>query len=175
MNDGKLLKGSHGYAGEFGHLKVEYEHPHSCPCGDKGCLEAHGSGTAISREIMNRVESDAEFKQAFQEINEEPSGKSCAALARRGNRTALEIYHRAGEYLGRAIAYYTNILNPEVVILGGGVMRAYDLLEDAILESAKRNTFVQMKDVKVLPTALGYEAALMGAIAIVLQKSREKG
>lgn len=165
---GTLIRGAHGYAGELGHLKVEYQHPNLCPCGEWGCLEAHGSGTALNGLIAGRVQEDAAFRADFEALGEAPSGAACARLARSGNQTALEIFHALGEYLGRGIAYYVNILDPEAVIIGGGVSASLDLLMGGIREAVGKNTFAQMRDVKILPTALGYEAALMGAVAITL-------
>lgn len=167
---GQLIRGAHGYAGEFGHIKVEYEEPALCPCGEKGCLEAHGSGTAISRMIEEALQTVPGFAEAFEQIGEQPSGASCAKLARSGNETAAGIFEQAGRYLGRGIATYVNILDPEAVIIGGGVSASLDLLMPGIREEMDKCAFAQMKDVKILPTALGYEAALMGAIALVVLK-----
>lgn len=168
VSDGQLIRGAHGYAGEFGHLKVEYESPNACPCGEQGCLEAHGSGTALNRLIAARVQNDEAFKAAFEQLGEAPSGASCSRLAKDGNQTAIKIFNQVGEYLGKGIAYYANILDPEVVVIGGGVSASLDLLMPGIRKSIEQYTFAQMRDVKILPTALGYEAALMGAIAILL-------
>lgn len=99
---------------------------------------------------------------------EAPSGASCSRLAKDGNQTAIKIFNQVGEYLGKGIAYYANILDPEVVVIGGGVSASLDLLMPGIRKSIEQYTFAQMRDVKILPTALGYEAALMGAIAILL-------
>ena len=166
--DGKLIRGAHGYAGEFGHIKVEYTTPAGCPCGELGCLEAHGSGTALDRLIKEQIQADSVFRGAFASLGEAPSGASCAKLANSGNETARELFRQVGEYLGRGIACYTNILDPEAIFIGGGVSASLDLLLPGIHRAIEKYTFAQMKDVKVLPTALGYEAALMGAIAIAL-------
>lgn len=166
--DGKLIRGAHGYAGEFGHIKVEYDEPRVCPCGESGCLEAHGSGTALNRLVREKVQSDPDFAAAFKALGEVPSGASCAKLARSGNETAQILFDQIGWYLGRGIACYTNILDPDAVFIGGGVSASLDLLMPGIRSAIEEYTFAQMKDVKILPTALGYEAALMGAIAIAL-------
>ena len=168
VSDGRLIRGAHGYAGEFGHLKVEYQKPCGCPCGEQGCLEAHGSGTALNRLIEERTRQDAAFRAAFDRLGESPSGASCAKLAKNGNETAAAIFQQVGEYLGKGISYYTNILDPEAVIIGGGVSASLGLLMPGIRRSMERYTFAQMKDVPILPTALGYEAALMGAVAIAV-------
>lgn len=166
--DGRLIRGAHGYAGEFGHIKVEYQQPTPCPCGELGCLEAQGSGSALGHLIENRVRTDAAFRTAFEALGEAPSGVSCAKLARSGNETALALFNQLGRYIGRGIACYTNILDPDAVFIGGGVSASLDLLMPGIRSAIETDTFAQMKNVLILPTALGYEAALMGAIAIAL-------
>ncbi|WP_281757431.1 ROK family protein [Succinatimonas hippei] len=165
--NGRLIRGVHGFAGEFGHLKVEYDEPYLCPCGDKGCLEAHGSGTALNRLINEKAATDSAFKDAFTRLGTAPSAAACAILARSGNLTAISIFTEIGCYLGRGIAYYANILDPEAVIIGGGVSASLDLLMPGINKSLEKYAFDKMKHTRVLRTALGYEAALMGAIAIV--------
>ena len=167
--DGKLIRGAHGNAGELGHLKVEYDHPRTCPCGEEGCLEAQGSGTALNRLIREATEADAEFRAAFGS-GITPDGASCAALAKAGNRTACEIFETLGCYLGRGIAHYVNILDPEAVIIGGGVSASLDLLMPGIRKTLDSDVFSPMKDVEILSTALGYEAALMGAISLAVCK-----
>ena len=130
----------------------------------KGCLEAQGSGTALNRLIEERVLSDEKFGAAFN--GKKPDGASCAALAKAGNRTACEIFECLGRFLGRGIAHYVNLLDPEAVIIGGGVAASLDLLMPGIRDVLESDVFSPMKDVKILPTDLGYEAALMGAIAL---------
>lgn len=166
--NGQLIRGAHGFAGEFGHIKVEYEKANLCPCGDYGCLEAHGSGTALNRLIAECAKNEPSFKEAFDAIGEQPSAVACAKLAHNGNPDAIQIFIDIGTYLGKGISYYANILDPEAIIIGGGVSASLDLLMPGIDKSLKKNAFGQMKHIKILQTALGYEAALMGAIAIVL-------
>ncbi|MCR4884716.1 MAG: ROK family protein [Clostridiales bacterium] len=169
----KLIRGAHGNAGEIGHLKVEYDQPRSCPCGGKGCLEAHGSGTALNRLIEERIRSDAVFRAAF-DSGVKPDGASCAALAKAGNPVACEIFECLGRYLGRGIAHYVNLLDPEAVIIGGGVSASLDFLMPGILAALASDVFSPMRNVKILPTALGYEAALMGAIALATWEENDK-
>lgn len=174
VNDGQLIRGANGYAGEFGHLKVEYEQPNTCPCGEMGCLEAHGSGTALNRLIQQRTAQDEAFRAAFEEIGETPNAAACSRLARQGNETARAIFTQVGEYLGKGIAYYANILDPEAMVIGGGVSASLDLMLAGIRKAIDEYTFAQMREIKILPTALGYEAALMGAFAIALPDEEVK-
>ena len=170
--DGKLLRGANGFAGELGHLKVEYSEPHPCPCGQTGCLEAHGSGTALNRLTLKRQESDPDFAAALRAIGaEKADGKACAMLAAEGNKAALGIFDTVGMYLGRGIAYCVNILNPQAVVIGGGVSASLELLRPGIERELKADAFHKMDTPAIVRTALGYEAALIGAAALVLQEN----
>ena len=172
VNDGKLVRGTDGYAGELGHLKVEYENPAVCPCGQSGCLEAQGSGTAINRMVREKVKEDAGFAAAIEKISINADAASCAELARQGNQTAVSIFEKAGEYLGRGISYCVNILNPQAVIIGGGVAASLDLILPGIKTAVSSCAFDAMQDVEIVETPLGYEAALLGAAALVLQNGK---
>ena len=171
---GKLIRGARGFAGEIGHLKVEYDKPEKCPCGQKGCLEAHGSGTALTRMIKERIIVDHEFKRAFDMIGKEPTGAACAQLAKNGNETAKAIFNELGEYLGRGISYYVNILNPQAIVIGGGVTVSAKLIIPGIRKAIGRCTFSSMNQVEVVTTALGYEAALIGAVAVAVDALERK-
>lgn len=165
--DGKLIRGSRGCSGEIGHVKVEYEHPYRCPCGGMGCLEAHGSGTAITRMTREAAEKDPKFAKRLAEASLAQDAAGCAELARTGDPTAAGIYANAGDYLGRGISAYANLANPDAVIIGGGVSRSLDLLLPAIRASVDRNTVHNILGFDIVPTKLGYEAALIGAAALV--------
>lgn len=171
--EGKLIRGAHGYAGEMGHLKVEYDDPSKCPCGEFGCLEAHGSGTALGNMLKKALETNKNFLNDFENSGQTPSGVSCARLAENGNQEAIAIFDRLGEYLGRGISYYVNILDPEAVVIGGGVAESLNLLMPGIQKALGKYTFAEMQDVRVVKTALGYEAALMGAVAIAIKECKE--
>lgn len=166
----KLVRGGHGFAGELGHLKVEYAHPAHCPCGQDGCLEAHGSGTALIRETKRMAERSAEFAKALADLGKKADGAGCAALANAGNAEALQIMEQIGMYLGRGISYCINILDVQAVVIGGGVAASLELLLPAIRASIRKNAFQRMQNIDIVRTPLGYEAALMGAAALVLHE-----
>lgn len=167
--DKKLVRGGRGFAGELGHLKVEYEHPALCPCGQYGCLEAHGSGTAQNRETRRRADESPEFAKALKKRGLEPNGVGCDALAKEGNPEALEILDQIGTYLGRGISYCANVLDTQAIVMGGGVTTSLDLLLPSIYASVHNNTFRKMQNFDIVKTPLGYEAALIGAAALVLE------
>lgn len=169
VSDGTLIRGADGFAGELGHLKVEYDQPAQCPCGQEGCLEAHGSGTALNRLTAKMAQQDAEFAAALAQAGSQADGAGCAKLAQAGNSKALAIFDEIGTYLGRGMAYCVNVLNPQAVVVGGGVSASLELLRPAITAALKANAFRKMQDIDVVCTPLGYEAALIGAAALAAE------
>lgn len=165
----ELVKGAYGFAGELGHLKVEYDIPSQCSCGQYGCLEAHASGTAINEAVKKKALEVPAFAEAFRAAAQKQDGLGCENMARAGNKTALKIYEQAGEYLGRGISYCANILNPQAVIIGGGIAAALDIMLPEIRSAIAKYTFQQMQNFEIVHTPLGYEAALLGAAALVMQ------
>lgn len=166
--DGRLVRGAWQCAGELGHIKVEYERPEPCPCGGVGCLEAHGSGSAIARMTRAAAAADAAFAARLAQAGQPADAVGCAALARQGDDTALAVYRRAARYLGRGIAAAVNVLNPQAAILGGGVTGSFDLLLPELTETVNRDVIENLRGVEILKTALGYEAALLGAATLAL-------
>lgn len=158
----RVICGVNNCAGELGHIKVERAKPQRCSCGAWGCLEAHASGTAIAREFA------ALLAQNPQAGHYPADAYGCALLAKAGGEDARAIYHRAGEYLGQALACAINMLNPARVYIGGGVSRSLELMLPAVQEAIQRDVVAQCADVKIAQTALGYEASLLGAAALLL-------
>lgn len=157
-----VICGVNNCAGEIGHIKVERAAPQRCSCGAVGCLEAHASGTAIARGF-------AVLLAQSPGMGSYPANAyGCALLAKEGNKEARAVYHRAGEYLGQALACAINMLNPARVYIGGGVSRSLELMLPAVKESIQRDAVAQCGGVQILQTALGYEASLLGAAALLL-------
>ena len=168
--DRKIVYGGDSCAGEIGHVKVEYEHPAQCSCGQWGCAEAHGSGTAITRMFAEKVRNDSLLTEMLAAKNLPVDAKSCSILAKEGNQTAVEIFNTAGKYIGRALSYAANLLNPQVIYIGGGVAESLELLLPAIRAEFKRTTVKQCADIVITKTSSDYDAALMGAAALVITK-----
>lgn len=175
VSGGRLLRGADGFAGELGHLKVEYDHPAQCPCGQMGCLEAQGSGTALNRLTAQAAQQDREFAAALTQAGVKADGAGCAKLAQAGNPRALAIFDEIGTYLGRGMAYCVNVLNPQAVVVGGGVSASLELLRPAITAALKANAFHKMQNIDVVCTPLGYEAALIGAAALAAESQTTGG
>ncbi|NLI21523.1 MAG: ROK family protein, partial [Clostridiales bacterium] len=112
--------------------------------------------------------ADAAFAARLAQAGQPADAVGCAALARQGDDTALAVYRRAARYLGRGIAAAVNVLNPQAAILGGGVTGSFDLLLPELVETVNRDVIENLRGVEILKTALGYEAALLGAATLAL-------
>jgi glucokinase len=167
--DGRLYRGSLGAGAELGHTVVDIDGP-PCQgnCPNHGCLEAVASGTALAREARAAAERepDSELGRMLSE-GRELTGALVTELAHDGDRAARGVLELIGRRLGVGIANFVNLFNPEVVVLGGGVMGAGELLlEPARAEMAERALPPGRDVVRVVAARLGPEAGMVGAAAL---------
>ena len=159
--NGSLYYGSRGNAGEIGHIIVE-EGPNArpCKCGHYGCAEMHASGLGLAK---NYLSLGGKWK-----INGEfPTAKAIDALARTGDKIAIAAYELEGIYLGRAVGAAVNLINPQKIVIGGGVSMGFDLFWPSLEKTLKTHVYQNANpDLIVEPTALGYNAALFGAASL---------
>jgi glucokinase len=162
----KVLRGAHGFAGEIGHIIVEPGGP-LCGCGNHGCWEQVASGRAIGR--LGREAAAGHPGSAMVALaGGDPSkitGPVVTASAKQGDPVAVRILAEVGRRLGEGIAGLVNILDPDLVVVGGGVIEAGDLL----LEPARR-AFIESVEapehrpnVPLLAAAMGNDAGAVGA------------
>jgi glucokinase len=152
--DGRILRGSRGYAAEMGHMTV---HPDGerCRCGSRGCLETEASARAIIRNYRRLVRSD-----------KSPTAEEIAVRARNGEAAARRIFGRAGFYLGIGLGIVLNLFNPEKILLGGGVMESGDLILPPALAEAERRAYrASFTSSMIEEAALGNDAGFIGAAA----------
>jgi glucokinase len=167
--DGELFRGAHGFAAEIGHFIVEPGGP-PCGCGNRGCWEQVASGRALDRAARAEVERDAGGRIAALAAGAEPSGLHVSEAAGEGAPAAVAIFEVVGRRLGEGIAGLVNILDPEVVIVGGGVAEVGAVL----LEPARRAFLDAVEapehrpEVPILAAALGNDAGAIGAAALGL-------
>ena len=157
MADGRLLRGAHGYAGELGHMVIEPSGP-LCTCGNRGCLEQLTSGTALDRKSAELYGGEA-------------GAPELAARARAGEEGALEALAEAGAYLGVAIANLVNALDPEKVVVGGGLAELGDLILGPARARAEELVLGKARGWTLLPAAFGSNAGLIGAGALVFEQT----
>ncbi len=157
--DNHLCCGAHSAAGEFGHC-VAVENGRLCKCGNRGCLEMHAAGPAISRNY-------AELGGAALPDGEPADAAEIASRARRGDQAAIATFDLEGELLGKVIATACNVVNPRKVILGGGVSLAFPLFEASLLDTVRRRVYRGANPgIELAPTLLGYDGGLLGAAGI---------
>lgn len=166
--DGRPLRGAHGTAGEIGHTTVDPNGP-PCGCGNFGCLEALASGPAIARRAQGAIRQG--HNTLLQQLGQESlTAETVARVARLGDVTAQEILRQTGEYLGIGVATLVNVLDPEIVAFGGGVMGGIgDLLLQPIRRSLGRRVgdWVDLEKTRVVLATLGDEANLLGVAHLV--------
>ena len=166
VSGGRLLYGSRGNAGEFGHCVV-VPGGRPCKCGSRGCLEMYAAGPALSRNY-------AEAGGAPDESGRPADAKLIAERARSGEAAARAVFEEQGNRLGDVIAKAVNMLNPGKVVLGGGVALAFDCFGPALKRKVAAEIYRNANpEVEILPTSLGYMAGLYGAAAIAVSRTEE--
>lgn len=155
VTGGRLVRGHMGCAGEFGHCCAVPE-GRACKCGLYGCLEAHAAGPGITRNYI--------------ELGGDPAdSRLIAERAREGEENALRVFDLEGEYLGRVLSAAVNLLNPERIVIGGGVSLAFDLFSEQLHRTLYHSVYRTANPrVDVMPTPLGYDAGLYSAAAIAV-------
>ena len=162
--ENQLINGANGLAGELGHVISVPEGP-MCSCGKRGHLEAVSSGTAIARFVKEKLQAGT---SSVFSAEDSPSAKDIAGAARNGDKLSNEAYESAGFYLGRTIADFLHILNPSILILGGGVSLSGELLFKPMKSSLEKHVISPeyIRNLTIVPAALGDDAGLLGALAL---------
>jgi len=162
-----LFTGTSGYGGEFGHTVLnagprEHNTARLCHCGNRGCVEMYVSATGIV------ITADEMLKEApkslLHELERPLTSEMIYEAATRGDATALNVFKETGRYLGIACANLMNFLDLEMIIIGGGVMAAGDMLMNPALEVAKQYAFPSAyADCQIVQSKLWPDAGLIGA------------
>jgi glucokinase len=163
--DGELHLGLGGTAGEVGHHVIDPFGPR-CGCGSRGCLEAHASGPAIvamGLKAITQGRTTSIGERVSYDLNK-VTPKVIAEAAYDGDAIAQEIYERAGFFIGIGVANLITIISPEMVVIGGGVAQAGEILFDPIRRTARETVKVApIEDVEIVQAELSTDAGLMGA------------
>jgi glucokinase len=164
--DRQLYQGATGMAGEIGHMKVMPGGP-LCTCGQKGCLEAVAAGPAIVRNAQGKRRAHPLTSSNLPEAGE-LSVEDIAHFAEGGDELAKQVLHEAGHYLGIGIANMINLLDPERVVIGGGVSRAGDIWWEAVTETVKNDILPRSASVDIRLAELDQYGGVWGAAALFM-------
>lgn len=173
--DGKLWRGADGMGGEVGHMTI-YPDGARCNCGNYGCLESYSSATAIRR-MVKEVLADSNSKTVLRElVTDEDPGRIPEVVMKaavNGDGESVKIWERFGIALGIGMASLVNILNVEMIVMGGGVAKAWDLFIDtAKAELKKRGLRAPVERVSVMMSVQGDDEGIMGVSYLVLNPEK---
>lgn len=159
--DGKLWRGANESAAEIGHMSVDPFGGVACTCGSRGCLEVYASATAIVR--MAR-EARPRFAGSMLSEGDGLTAEQIYRAGVKGDELALEVFRRMGVYLGIGLANLINVLNPEVIVIGGGVVNGWELFAKHMLQQVAERAFpLPAAMVKIVRAECGDDAGLLGA------------
>ncbi len=172
--DGKLWTGADGMAGEIGHITI-YPEGALCNCGNYGCLESYASARAIRRMVKEGLE-DKHLNTVLRETTEnahiEDIPRIVMEAATAGDKFSLRIWKEVGTALGIGIADLVNLLNIEMVVIGGGVSNAWDLFINTTIEEAKKRAFrAPMQRAEIKKGLLKDDAGILGSVYLALHSN----
>lgn len=162
---GKILTGSNGAGGEIGHIRVNYEEKDVCGCGKTGCLEQYASATGVVRLAKKALEKK-EKKTTL--VADDLSAKTVFDAAKAGDELAMDIVEKFGFYLGMALAHISQVIDPEVFVIGGGVARAGQIIIDEVSKNYEENVMFALKNKAFKMAELGNDAGIYGSARMVL-------
>lgn len=163
--DGKVLTGATGAGGEIGHIHVQDGETEACGCGNKGCLEQYASATGITR-LANKKLRESDKNSVLRQG--EVSAKTVFDAVKEKDELAIEVAEEFGKYLGDALAVIASVVNPEAIVIGGGVSKAGEILLNYIRPNYEKNVFHGSRNAKFALATLGNDAGIYGAAKLVL-------
>jgi glucokinase len=170
--DGRLFHGSSDVAGEIGHTTIDSTGRY-CRCGNYGCLEAYASGPAIALRAREALERD-EVSMLHRMVHGNLDRLTAATVyeaANHGDALALEVVRDTAKFLGTGVANLLNVLNPDVVVITGGVTRAGDRLFEPLRAEVKRRAFrPAVEACRIVAGQLNGTAGMVGAVATFKQQ-----
>jgi glucokinase len=170
--DGKLFRGANGIGAEFGHMIVQ---PNGirCGCGALGCIEQYASGSALMRYAKEAIELNPKKGQELLDLCgvklSELTGSDLSNAAKKGDELALAAFHKQADWLGSACASYTLLLDPQAIVVGGGVVEAGELFLAPVRSAMEKYMPFAGKHLlpKIIAARFGNDAGLIGAADLV--------
>lgn len=164
--DGKVIAGANGAGGEIGHITVNEDEIEACNCGQYGCLEQYASATGIVR-MAKRKLAKTDAQTSLTSV-EELSAKAIFDEAKSGDAVAVELVEELGKILGGALSNIAVVTNPEVIVIGGGVSKAGQILIDTIQKHFTESVFHACKETRFVLAGLGNDAGMYGCVKMLL-------
>ena len=164
----KMVTGAHGAGGEIGHASVEMEEEEACNCGNKGCLEQYASATGIAR-LARRAMASGQEESVLRSM-ENVTAKDVFDAYKDGDALAAKVVDQFARYLGNALAIFSCVADPDVIVIGGGVSKAGQVLIDCVEKYFRQYAFTACKDTKIKLATLGNDAGIYGAAKLILSK-----
>lgn len=164
--DGKIVAGFHGAGGEIGHITVNPDEIEACNCGKYGCLEQYTSATGIVRMAKRKLakSSDETTLRSLENI----TAKDIFDAAKADDELAKELVDELGEILGSTLSNMACVVNPEAIVIGGGVSKAGAILIDTIKEHFQENAFHACRETRFELATLGNDAGIYGCMCMIL-------
>lgn len=170
--DGKVWHGVDSLAGEIGHTIVDPDGP-LCLCGKRGCVERLASGPYMAQDAREILAADPKHPSILRSLVDEDlqaiTGRIISQAASQGDELARSLLERSARALGIGISNACNLINPQCVVLGGGVTNSGDLFWETLRSTARRFTLPQIH-LEILPAALGDDSPLWGAAALAAER-----
>ncbi|TCL64087.1 ROK family protein [Rhizobium sp. BK251] len=163
VSDGRVLRGRKGMAAHIGHMSV-MPNGEPCPCGNRGCFEAYGSGTAFTRRA--RAWAAEHRSTTLGKSGAEIHSRDVFSAARSGDSLANQLIEEEAEILGRGFTSLIHIFSPDILVMGGGLSNEFDRLQPGIRNYIKEWAMPGFKDVELFRAALGQNSGLIGAAAL---------
>ena len=165
--DGRIVAGFNGAGGEIGHITVNNDEIEPCNCGQYGCLEQYTSATGIVRMAKRKLAKSNEDTslRKFTDL----TAKDIFDEAKAGDAVALTLVDDLGEILGSALSNVACVVNPEVIVIGGGVSKAGQILIDTIQKHFIETSFHACRDTRFELASLGNDAGMYGSMRLVLE------
>ena len=161
--DGRVLRGRRGMASHVGHFQMAADGP-QCSCGAVGCFEALASGKALVRNARAGLATNPQSRLA-QLAPAEIDGTVILAAAQTGDPFACRLLDQEADYLGRGFASLAHLYSPDRIVMGGGVSKAFEFMEQKIWAAANERFMTAFDEIEIKVAELGEDAALIGAAA----------
>ena len=160
--NGKIVSGIHGAGGEIGHMPVKDDEPTACNCGNHGCLEQYVSATGIVTQAKKVLDQDA--RSSSLRNYECLEAKHVYDEAKNGDVVANEIVDSTCKILAKALAQICSVIDPEIIVIGGGVSKAGDILTSRITQSFKKYVFNACAQTPIVLAKLENDAGMYGCV-----------